>query len=158
MPKTPNATIVPVILSGGMGTRLWPMSRSHYPKQFLKLASDSHTLIQQTVLRVADRDIFEAPVFVSNEDHRFLVAENVQELEINDAEILLEPKGRNTAPALAIAAHYVRQNYGDDAVMLVLPSDHIIDDVAAFRTAVVKAAQSALKGNLTTFGYYTVSC
>lgn len=152
MPKTPNATIVPVILSGGMGTRLWPMSRSHYPKQFLKLASEDYTLIQQTVLRVADRDIFEAPVFVSNEDHRFLVAENVQELEIEDAEILLEPKGRNTAPALAIAAHYVRKQHGDDAVMLVLPSDHIIDDVPAFRTAVLKAAQSALQGNLTTFG------
>ncbi|MDG1287762.1 MAG: mannose-1-phosphate guanylyltransferase/mannose-6-phosphate isomerase [Rickettsiales bacterium] len=152
MPTKQNATIVPVILSGGMGTRLWPMSRSHYPKQFLKLASEDYTLIQQTMLRVADRDVFEAPVFVSNEDHRFLVAENVQELEIDDAEILLEPKGRNTAPALTIAAHYIRKAHGDDAVMLVLPSDHIIDDVTAFREAVMKAAQSAVKGNLTTFG------
>lgn len=157
MPKKPKATIVPVILSGGMGTRLWPMSRSHYPKQFLKLASEDYTLIQQTMLRVADRDVFEAPVFVCNENHRFLLAENVQELEIEDAEILLEPKGRNTAPALAIAAHYVRQNYGDDAVMLVLPSDHIIENIAAFREAVLKAAQSALAGNLTTFGI-TPSC
>ncbi len=152
MPNQHNATIVPVILSGGMGTRLWPMSRSHYPKQFLKLASEDYTLIQQTMLRVADREVFEAPVFVSNEDHRFLVAENVQELEVADAEILLEPKGRNTAPALTIAAHYIRKTHGDDAVMLVLPSDHIIDDVTAFREAVLKAAESATKGNLTTFG------
>ena len=152
MSKNKNATIVPVILSGGMGTRLWPMSRSHYPKQFLKLASDDYTLIQQTILRVADRELFEAPVLVSNEDHRFLVAENIQELDIDDAAILLEPKGRNTAPALAIAAHYIRQHHGDEAVMLVLPSDHIIDDVAAFRGAVLKAAQSASVGNLTTFG------
>ena len=103
MTDSQNATIIPVILSGGMGTRLWPMSRSHYPKQFLKLASDDYTLIQQTVLRVADRDLFEAPVFVSNEDHRFLVAENAQEMGIDDAAILLEPRGRNTAPALTIA-------------------------------------------------------
>ena len=152
MPKTQKATIVPVILSGGMGTRLWPMSRSHYPKQFLKLASEEHTLIQQTVLRVADRDLFEAPLFVSNEDHRFLVAENVQELGIDDTTILLEPTGRNTAPALTLAAHYIRQHYGSDAIMLVLPSDHIIEDEPAFIEATQKATEAASQGYLTTFG------
>ncbi len=152
MPKSVNATIVPVILSGGMGTRLWPMSRSHYPKQFLKLASDEFSLIQQTALRVANRDIYEAPVFVSNEDHRFLVAENIQALGIDDAKILLESKGRNTAPALTIAAHYVRKLYGDNAVMLILPSDHIIDNILAFTQAVRKASIAASKGYLATFG------
>lgn len=152
MSNAQKATIVPVILSGGMGTRLWPMSRSHYPKQFLKLASPIHTLIQQTVQRVADRTVFESPVFVSNEDHRFLVAENVQALGIDDAAILLEPKGRNTAPALAIAAHYIRKTHGDDAVMLVLPSDHVIEDVPAFLSAAKKAANAAAKGYLATFG------
>lgn len=152
MPKSQNAIVVPVILSGGMGTRLWPMSRSHYPKQFLKLASEDYTLIQQTVLRVGDRSKFEAPLFVCNEDHRFLVAENLQALEIDDAAILLEPVGRNTAPAIAIAAHYISEKFGEDAVMLVLPSDHIIEDNATFIDAAQQAAQAASEGYLTTFG------
>jgi mannose-1-phosphate guanylyltransferase/mannose-6-phosphate isomerase len=151
MSNQSRITVVPVILSGGMGTRLWPLSRSHYPKQFLKLASSEHSLIQQTVMRVSDDERFAAPVFVSNESHRFLVAEAMQELGLEDAAILLEPSGRNTAPAIALAAHYIRQEHGD-AVMLVLPSDHIIDDEEAFHAAIDQAVTAAETGYLTTFG------
>lgn len=155
MPKLENATaIIPVILSGGMGTRLWPMSRSHKPKQFLNLNSEQFSLIQETLNRVNDRTVFEAPILVSNVEHRFLVAEAVQELDIEDAAILLEPMGRNTAGAIGIAAHYIRQNY-KNAVMLVLPSDHIIDDETAFLNAVEKAVNAAKQGYLTTFGINT---
>lgn len=147
-----NPVVVPVILSGGMGTRLWPLSRASHPKQFLRLADQRYSLIQQTMLRVMDRDVFAAPIFVTNEDHRFLVAEHAQELGMHGAKILLEPVARNTAPALAMAAHYIRQHYGDDAVMLALPSDHIITDEEAFKAAVVEGVKTTAKGYLTTFG------
>ena len=143
--------IVPVILSGGMGTRLWPLSRGNYPKQFLNLASPDLSLIQQTVERVQDRTKFTAPVVVSNQDHRFLVAERLHAMGCRDAAIILEPTGRNTAPALAMAAHYIRDTY-EDALMLVMPSDHIIGDPAAFLAAVDKAAVVADKGHMMTFG------
>lgn len=148
--NTPK-TIVPVILSGGMGTRLWPLSRGNRPKQFLNLASESHSLIQQTALRVSDRTRFAAPVVVCNQEHRFLVAEKLREAGISDASILLEPCARNTAPAIALAAHFIRKQY-DDATMLVLPSDHVIADTDAFREAVGKAERAAAQGFLVTFG------
>jgi mannose-1-phosphate guanylyltransferase/mannose-6-phosphate isomerase len=143
---------VPVILSGGMGTRLWPMSRGSHPKQFLNLNNPALSLIQETALRVADRSHFAAPVIVCNEQHRFLVAEKMQELGIKDAAIMLEPIGRNTAPALTAAAHYVRDHYGENALMLVLPSDHIITNNAAFLKGVSHACETASQGYLTTFG------
>lgn len=143
---------VPIILSGGMGTRLWPMSRGNYPKQFLNLSSPEYSLIQETVLRVNNRDHFTAPILVCNQEHRFLVAEKLNEITVKDASILLEPTGRNTAPALAAAAHLVVEKYGRNAVMLVLPSDHIIRDNRAFLRAVDRAISIAQKGYLTTFG------
>lgn len=147
-----HAICVPVILSGGMGTRLWPMSRGNYPKQFLNLNRPEFSLIQETALRVADRAHFTAPVIVCNEEHRFLVAEKMHELGIKDAAVILEPIGRNTAPALAVAAHYIRDRFGEKALMLVLPSDHIITDTRAFLEGVQKACDTASQGYLTTFG------
>jgi mannose-1-phosphate guanylyltransferase/mannose-6-phosphate isomerase len=151
-PVSSAARCVPVILSGGMGTRLWPMSRGNYPKQFLNLSTPEHSLIQETVLRVRNRDRFTAPILVCNQDHRFLVAEKLQQIQVKDATILLEPVGRNTAPALAAAAHLAVEMYGEEALLLVLPSDHIIRDKAAFLHAANEAMKVAAEGYLTTFG------
>lgn len=144
--------LVPVILSGGMGKRLWPLSRENYPKQFLNLSSEKYSLIQETALRVSDSDTFAPPVLVCNHDHRFLVAEKMQEIGVEDATIILEPCSRDTAPALAVAAEYIRRKYGEEAVMLVLPSDHIIQNRQAFLTGVEHAYRTAQAGYLTTFG------
>ena len=149
--STRKQLVVPVILSGGMGTRLWPLSRGNYPKQFLNLSSETHSLIQETVLRVADDTRFTAPVVICNTEHRFLVAEKLREIGITNAAIILEPCGRNTAPAVALAAHYIEKTY-DDAIMLVLPSDHIIKNNSAFLDGVAKAVKAAQKDNLVTFG------
>ncbi len=149
-----QVALVPVILSGGMGSRLWPMSRGNYPKQFRNLSLNKNSLIQETVLRVADRSIFTPPVLVCNQQHRFLVAEKLQSIGISDAVIMLEPCGRNTAPALSAAAHYVREKYGSNAIMLVLPSDHIITDNESFLEGVRQAQATANRGYLTTFGIH----
>lgn len=140
--------IVPVILSGGSGTRLWPLSRELYPKQFLPLTSQ-HTMIQETILRIRDMDGIAAPVVICNEDHRFLVAEQLRQINTAPAAIILEPVARNTAPAVAVAAV---NGETDDLVMLVLPADHVIADVSAFQSAVRAGLQEALKGSLVTFG------
>jgi mannose-1-phosphate guanylyltransferase/mannose-6-phosphate isomerase len=142
--------IHPVILCGGTGTRLWPLSRRLLPKQFLPLVTD-RTLLQDTILRIADLRGVERPIVISNNDHRFLVAEQLNELGVRPAVQILEPAGRNTAPAVAIAALHVRQD-DPDAVLLVLPSDHAIGDAAAFRDAVLTAARIADQGFLATFG------
>ena len=140
----------PVILSGGTGTRLWPMSRALQPKQLLSLVSD-FSLLQKTVRRVADPVLFQAPLLVCNEDHRFLIAEQVRQLGVEPHNIVLEPEGRNTAPATAVAALMLAQADGD-GLMLVLPSDHVIQDERAFRKAVEQAAHAARVGALMTFG------
>jgi mannose-1-phosphate guanylyltransferase/mannose-6-phosphate isomerase len=142
--------IYPVILSGGSGTRLWPMSRTLYPKQLLALFG-RHSLLQQTLLRVGDGAPFAAPLIVANEEHRFIIAEQLREIGITPRAMLLEPIGRNTAPAACTAALMLA---GSDpaALMLVLPSDHAIEDVAAFHMAVVRAAAAARSGSLVTFG------
>lgn len=152
MQKSQKQLIVPVILSGGMGTRLWPLSREKHPKQFLNLADENLSLIQQTAMRVSDRLHFAAPVVICNQDHRFLVAEKLREANVNDAAIILEPCGRNTAPAVALAAHHILSEYDDGAFMLVLPSDHVIADAAAFRSGIERALRAAEKGHLVTFG------
>ncbi|MCH2037159.1 MAG: mannose-1-phosphate guanylyltransferase/mannose-6-phosphate isomerase [Rickettsiales bacterium] len=144
--------IVPVILSGGMGTRLWPMSRGNFPKQFLKLFDSEKSLIQKTLMRVNDKDLFTAPIIVSNVDHRFLIAEQMQQLGIENAHIILEPEGKNTAPAIVAASLYVEEHFCKDSVMLVLPSDHIILDHDAFIEGVKRAVEAANTGNLVTFG------
>ena len=125
-------SLYPVILSGGSGTRLWPMSRAALPKQLLPLAGDK-TMVQDTVLRLAGLPDCGAPLVVCNNDHRFLIAEQMREIGVNPLGIFLEPIGRNTAPAAAVAAlHLLKQDA--NAVMLLLPADHLIRDVAAFHT------------------------
>ena len=142
--------IHPVILSGGSGTRLWPMSRTLYPKQLLSLLGHD-SLLQQTVRRVADRQGFAAPLLVANEEHRFIIAEQLREIAAVPRALLLEPVGRNTAPAACIAALALTEAE-PDPLMLLMPSDHTIGDLAAFADAVERAATAARAGALVSFG------
>jgi mannose-1-phosphate guanylyltransferase/mannose-1-phosphate guanylyltransferase/mannose-6-phosphate isomerase len=142
--------ITPVILSGGSGSRLWPMSRRDYPKQFLPLAGDN-TMLQDTALRVGVADRFAPVLVVCDEEHRFMVAEQLRRLDQPPQGILLEPIGRNTAPALTAAALWLLAR-DPDATMLVLPSDHVVQDIPAFRKATYTAAEAAQSGQLVTFG------
>ncbi len=141
--------IHPVILSGGAGTRLWPLSRELFPKQLLPLASE-RSLLQDTARRVAGEP-FAAPLVICNEEHRFIIAEQLRAMDIAPATIVLEPVGRNTAPAAAVAAELSVR--GDvDGLMLILPSDHVITAEAEFRAAVATAAAAAAIGRLVSFG------
>jgi mannose-1-phosphate guanylyltransferase/mannose-1-phosphate guanylyltransferase/mannose-6-phosphate isomerase len=142
-------TFYPVILSGGSGSRLWPLSRSLYPKQLLPLSSE-RTMIQETVLR-AGPGHFAPPVIICNEAHRFIVAEQMQEIGVKPLRLMLEPIGRNTAPAIAAAA-LVLSRTDPDAIMAVLPSDHVITDQPGFLAALEKAGAAAALGHLVTFG------
>ncbi len=142
--------IHPVILSGGSGTRLWPMSRTLYPKQLLRLLGDD-SLLQQTLRRVSDRDRFAPPLLVANEEHRFIIAEQLREIGVVPRALLLEPVGRNTAPAACVAALALAESE-PDALMLLLPSDHMIADEEAFAAAIARAAAAARGGALVTFG------
>jgi mannose-1-phosphate guanylyltransferase/mannose-6-phosphate isomerase len=142
-------TLQPVLLSGGSGTRLWPLSREAYPKQFLPLAGDD-TMLQATWLRVADL-AGAAPIVVANEEHRFLAAEQLRQVGAPSGAIVLEPVGRNTAPAIAAAALQATAD-GADPLLLVLPSDHVVRDAWAFRDAVRRASAAAEAGALVTFG------
>ena len=141
--------LLPVILSGGSGTRLWPLSREAYPKQFLPLAGEL-TMLQATWQRVAPI-AGRAPLVVANEEHRFVAAEQLQQVDARPQAILLEPVGRNTAPAIAVAALEATRD-GEDAVLLVLPSDHVVRDEPAFQDAVAQALPVACAGKLVTFG------
>ncbi len=142
--------LVPVILSGGAGTRLWPLSRELYPKQLLPLVGE-HTMLQDTVLRLAGLEAAPA-VVVCNEAHRFLVAEQLRLIDSPAQAIVLEPVGRNTAPAIALAAHAALAAAGTEALLLVLPADHAIRNAVALRQAVEVAVVAARAGNLVTFG------
>ncbi|HEU0224016.1 MAG TPA: mannose-1-phosphate guanylyltransferase/mannose-6-phosphate isomerase [Steroidobacteraceae bacterium] len=145
--------LIPVILSGGAGTRLWPLSRELYPKQFLPLTGE-RTMIQETALRAAELPGAAAPIVVCNEAHRFLVAEQLRQIGVAPQEILLEPVGRNTAPAVAVAAMaaVAAAKQGEEPLLLVLPADHVIEDLAAFREAVGTALMAAKRGRFVTFG------
>src|SRR5438067_1312023 len=144
----------PVILSGGAGTRLWPRARELYPKQLLALTG-AHTLLQQTVLRLEGLGA-PAPVIVCNEAHRFLGAEQLRELQVAPRATLLEPFGRNTAPAIALGAHAALKGTASakaaGPVLLVLPADNLIRDIPAFQQAVRAALSAAQAGQLVTFG------
>jgi mannose-1-phosphate guanylyltransferase/mannose-6-phosphate isomerase len=144
--------LVPVILSGGAGTRLWPLSRELLPKQLLALTGE-RTMIQETAARLVGFPGASGPLIVCNEAHRFLVAEQLREMDLVPSGILLEPAGRNTAPAIAIAAHAVlARNPGEDALLLVLPADHVLQDLAAFQSAISRAIPAAEAGQLVAFG------
>src|SRR6202521_3862153 len=134
-------TIHPVVLSGGSGTRLWPLSRAAYPKQLMPLVSE-RSLLQETLERVADPALFAAPILICNDDHRFLVAEQLRALGRKAEAIVLEPVGRSTAPAVAAAALMAKP----ESLLLILPSDHYIVDAAKFRAAVAIAAKAAQGG------------
>ncbi len=136
-----------VVLAGGSGSRLWPLSRSKYPKQFLSLHGED-SMLQTTVNRVVSL-FSDSPMIISNESHRFIVAEQMREKNI-DVEILLEPIGKNTAPAIGMAA--MMSNIDEDPIMLVLPADHIIEDLEEFRAKISQAENLAKNGNLVLFG------
>jgi mannose-1-phosphate guanylyltransferase/mannose-6-phosphate isomerase len=144
--------LIPVILSGGSGTRLWPLSRELYPKQLLPLVGE-RTMLQDTAARL-DGLAAEGPIVVCNEHHRFMVAEQLRQLGTDPTAIVLEPVGRNTAPAVAIAALVAQRAHGAgrDPVLLVMPADHLLKDVRAFHAAVRHGLEAARTGKLVTFG------
>jgi mannose-1-phosphate guanylyltransferase/mannose-6-phosphate isomerase len=151
--------IIPVVLSGGSGTRLWPLSREHFPKQLLPLTGGGETMLQATVARTVGLPGVGAPVVVCNEAHRFMVAEQLRQAGVEGTRIVLEPIGRNTAPAIALAAHAALgaaaasvDAADSDPLLLVLPADHVVRDVAAFQAAVRAALPAAAAGRLVTFG------
>lgn len=140
--------VIPVILSGGSGTRLWPLSRKAYPKQLLPVTGGKYTMLQETLLRVKK---LATPIVVANEDHRFIVAEQLQQVDKRKATILLEPVGKNTAPAIALAACAALQQHGD-AILVVLPADHLIENKKAFQAALKVAVAAAAQDQLVAFG------
>jgi mannose-1-phosphate guanylyltransferase/mannose-6-phosphate isomerase len=144
--------LIPVILSGGSGTRLWPLSRELYPKQFLPLVGEQ-TMLQDTVSRLGGLNAA-GPIVICVEHHRFIVAEQLRQRDVTPTSIVLEPVGRNTAPAVAIAALSVTRDFteGEDPVLLVMPADHLLRDVAAFHAAVRQGLAAAAAGKLVTFG------
>ena len=142
-------TVIPIILSGGAGTRLWPLSWGDHPKQFLPLVSE-RTMIQETLLRLKGLELG-SPIISCGEGHRFMVAQQIGEVSAKKPTIILEPMAKNTAPAIA-AACYAAMKQDKDAVVVVLPSDHVIADVQAFQKSVKAAAHNAEKGALVTFG------
>ncbi len=145
--------LIPVVLSGGSGTRLWPLSRELYPKQLLPLVGQG-TMLQETLLRLDGVEEVATPIVVCNEQHRFLVAEQLRQVKVKSRAIILEPIGRNTAPAIAIAALSALATTAgnEDPVLLVLPADHVILNVKAFQTAIQVGLKAAQAGKLVTFG------
>ncbi|WP_417515995.1 mannose-1-phosphate guanylyltransferase/mannose-6-phosphate isomerase [Minwuia sp.] len=150
MTQTSDARLFPVLLSGGSGTRLWPLSRSLYPKQLLSL-SEENTMLQATALRVPADDRFAAPLVICNNDHRFIIAEQLRSIDRPALSIMLEPVGRNTAPAAAAAAYFCLQQSAD-AIIVLLPADHVITQIDGFRARLDQAVALADKGHIVTFG------
>tara|TARA_Y100000739_G_C20612200_1_gene469379 strand:- start:3894 stop:5327 length:1434 start_codon:yes stop_codon:yes gene_type:complete len=147
MPK-----VIPVILCGGKGTRLWPLSRQSYPKQFLSLCGeDDKSLLQKTYERISNIKGIQEPIIICNEEHRFLVAEQMRTINVNPKAIILEPEGRNTAPAIALGTFKAIEE-DENSIILVLSADHIIKDVNLFQKVLIEGFKSAQENNLVTFG------
>ncbi|MFL0770659.1 MAG: mannose-1-phosphate guanylyltransferase/mannose-6-phosphate isomerase [Prochlorococcus sp.] len=147
-----TSSLIPVILCGGTGTRLWPLSRASYPKQYWPLGgAGNESLLQQTQLRLHGLQALKDPILICNEEHRFIVAEQMREIEVDPGAILLEPIGRNTAPAVALAALEATAR-GQDPLLLVLAADHLILDAARFREVIEAGREPAEQGRLVTFG------
>ncbi len=147
--------IVPVILAGGTGSRLWPLSRKSFPKQFLNLLDDEYTMLQKTYKRIENLNDICRPIIICNEEHRFIVGHQMKEIKVKPLCILLEPEGRNTTPAITIAALRVLEIFKDkniDPVLLILSSDHQIKDIESFQLAIKNSINLALKDNLIIFG------
>ncbi len=147
--------IVPIILAGGTGSRLWPLSRKSFPKQFLNLLDDEFTMIQKTYKRIENLNNLCSPIVICNEEHRFIVAHQMNEIDVKPLSILLEPEGRNTTPAITIAALKTLEIFKDtnvDPILLILSSDHQIEDIENFHLAIKNSINLALKGNLVVFG------
>ena len=144
-------TVVPVLMAGGSGSRLWPLSRESYPKQFLALHG-AHSLLQNTALRARRVAGATAPLVIGADGHRFLIAEQLREAGIAESTLLLEPEGRDTAPAAAVAAHYVAAEIDPQAVVFLMAADHVITDLAAFVEAADTGAALAADGHIVTFG------
>lgn len=156
--------IQPVIMAGGSGTRLWPLSRTKYPKQFLPLGSHQKSLLQNAIERLdglLPSSEVRAPLVICNEEHRFLAAEQIRQIRRDNIPIILEPLGRNTAPAIGLAALFSQSQadaqFDADTVLLVLAADHLISDVPAFHRAIETALPLALEGKLVTFGVVPVA-
>ena len=149
--------IIPVILCGGSGTRLWPLSRQSFPKQFLSLTSNNKaSLLQKTIDRISNLKNISSPILVCNEEHRFLVAEQMREVNIKNFSILLEPSGRNTAPAIAISALKALEK-NDDPILLILSSDHEILNREKFINTINEGINYVEKEKLVTFGIVPTS-
>jgi mannose-1-phosphate guanylyltransferase len=146
-----TSKIIPVIMAGGKGTRLWPLSRATAPKQFIQFVGD-RTLFQATLARVSDPAVYEPPMVITNDDFRFLAAEQAREAGVAPSAMLLEPVARNTAAAVAAAAAFVAEKFGEDALILVLASDHEIVAGPDYAEAIAIAAKTAASGKLVTFG------
>ncbi len=147
--------IIPIILAGGKGTRLWPLSRKSFPKQFLNLLDDEYTMLQRTFKRVENLENISRPIVICNEEHRFIVGHQMKEINVEPLEILLEPEGRNTAPAITIAALKALEIYKNteiDPILLILSSDHQIKDINNFHSAIKNSIELSEKDNLIIFG------
>ena len=137
--KIKDSNIIPVILCGGSGSRLWPLSRESYPKQFISIGSDQNkSLLQKTQSRIKDLKNIMSPIIVCNEEHRFIVAEQIRQKGVKANSILLEPTGRNTAPAITVACLKAQEMFGDP-ILLILPADHIIQNNRKFIEVIKKA-------------------
>ena len=149
--------ILPVILCGGKGERLWPLSRESFPKQFISLEQDSNkSLLQKTCERIKNLENLDNPIFICNEEHRFITAEQIRAVQVKPNSILLEPFGRGTAPAIALSASKALEN-GNDSLLLILSSDHVINDNDGFLESIKIGIKYALKGRLVTFGVLPTS-
>lgn len=143
--------VVPVLMAGGSGSRLWPLSRESFPKQFLSLHG-AHSLLQNTALRARLIPNAAAPVVIGSDAHRFLIAEQLRDAGIAESTLLLEPEGRDTAPAAAVAAHFVASQVGAEAIVFLMAADHVINDLEAFIAAATIGAELASQGHVVTFG------